>query len=233
MIVSSKYTYSKAYILYCYVCHLYSVANTYLAKSVLFAESLINSDYHLTKEEITEELEVIKKCQKNPEHFAKIYIKYYDQIFLFVNKRVDNLDVTAELTSRIFLKCLKNIGKFKFMGVPFSAWLYKITINEVNLFFRNEARFTRSVSIQSGHLDQLVSEIDYSEPLIDPHVLIPVLLEQLNEDEIQFIELRFFENRSFKEIGYLLSTSEVNAKVKTYRILKKLKKLSENIKYEQ
>ncbi|MEQ8925032.1 MAG: sigma-70 family RNA polymerase sigma factor [Fulvivirga sp.] len=232
MIVSSKYTYSNAHIFYCYVHHFYSLIQSFYLKHLLFAQSLPKSEYHLSKEEITQELEIIQKSQKNPEHFARLYIKYYDQIFLFVNKRVDNLDITAEITSRVFLKCIKNIGRFKFIGVPFSSWLYKITINEVNLFFRKEAHFTRSVSIESSHLNELVNEIDYSEPRIDPHVLVPVLLEQLNEDDIQFIELRFFENLSFKEIGYLLGTSEVNAKVKTYRILKKLRKLSEKIKYE-
>ncbi|MEQ9166614.1 MAG: hypothetical protein RLO12_10180 [Fulvivirga sp.] len=45
--------------------------------------------------------------------------------------------------------------------------------------------------------------------------------------------MRFFENHSFKEIGYLLGMTEVNAKIKTYRILKKLKKLSENINYSE
>ncbi|MEO1099557.1 MAG: sigma factor-like helix-turn-helix DNA-binding protein [Bacteroidota bacterium] len=48
---------------------------------------------------------------------------------------------------------------------------------------------------------------------------------------MQLIELRFFEELSFKEIGYLLGLTEVNAKVKTYRVIDKLKKISKEIKY--
>ncbi len=191
------------------------------------------STYHRTKQEINEEYEVIKASQNNPENFAPLYVRYHDKVFLFINKRVDNLEATADLTSRVFLKCLKNIGRYKYQGVPFSAWLYKIALNEINQFFRVQNKLMRTVSINDHHIDQLVGEIDYGQPLIDTHVLVPVLLEQLDDYEIQFIELRFFENESYKQIGYLLGLSEVNAKIKTYRILKKLKKLSENINYNE
>lgn len=189
------------------------------------------SEYHKTKEDITEELSLITKAQKDPQQFAPLYKKYHDEIFIFIHKRVDQLDITADITSKCFLNCLKNIDKFKYQGVPFSSWLYRIAINEVNQFFRKQSQMTRNVSLNDSHVDTLINEIDYSETLIDGNVLISVLLEQLNEYEIQFIELRFFENRSFKEIGYMLGLTEVNAKIKTYRILKKLKKLSTNINY--
>ena len=60
----------------------------------------------------------------------------------------------------------------------------------------------------------------------DAYELVPKLLSQLNENELQCIELRFFEKKSFKEIGFMLGLTEVNAKVRTYRILKKLKNIA-------
>lgn len=196
-----------------------------------FSYTVEASTYNKTKDEILAEYELIKKCQRNPEHFGPLYVKYYDPIFLFIHKRVSHLDTTAEITSRVFLKCLKNIGRYKYQGVPFSAWLYKIAINEINMFFRQQNQLERTVSIDYEDIHHFFEELDYQELEIDPEVLISVLLEQLDEKEIQFIELRFFENRSFKEIGYLLGTSEVNAKIKTYRILKKLKTLSKQVNY--
>ena len=41
----------------------------------------------------------------------------------------------------------------------------------------------------------------------------------------ELIEMRFFENRPFQEIAEILSITESNAKVKTYRVIDKLKKL--------
>ncbi len=195
------------------------------------AKTKDQGQYHKTEEEIKEEIKIIKQAQKNPEKFAPIYLKYHDQIFLFINRRIDNLELTADLTSRTFLRCIKNIKQFKDLGVPFSSWLYKIAINEINMHSRKNAQFIRTVSIEDHQGGSLIDEIDYSEPIIDSEILVSVLLEQLNEYEIQFIELRFFENHSFKDIGFLLGLTEVNAKIKTYRILKKLKKLSQSIQY--
>jgi len=48
-------------------------------------------------------------------------------------------------------------------------------------------------------------------------------LSSLKKHELNLIELRFFEKRSFKEIGEIQSITENNAKVKTFRSLEKLK----------
>ena len=118
---------------------------------------------------------------------------------------------------------MQNLNKFEFRGVPFSAWLFRIAINEINLFFRSEKKNQRCVNLTDIHINTLFEEME-TEPQVDRHKLITLLLEQLSAHEIQFLELRFFEGRSFKEMAYLLGLTEVNAKVKTYRIIKKLGK---------
>ena len=45
----------------------------------------------------------------------------------------------------------------------------------------------------------------------------------LKENQLQLIEMRFFEKRSFKEIGEIIGLTENNAKVKTFRAIVKLK----------
>jgi RNA polymerase sigma-70 factor (ECF subfamily) len=37
--------------------------------------------------------------------------------------------------------------------------------------------------------------------------------------------LRFFEKLSFRDIAYILNTTENNAKVKTFRIIKRIRKI--------
>ena len=45
--------------------------------------------------------------------------------------------------------------------------------------------------------------------------------------------MRFFEKRSFREMGEILDLTENNAKVKTFRALVKLKKKFNVQKYEE
>ena len=49
-------------------------------------------------------------------------------------------------------------------------------------------------------------------------------MKALKESELEVIELRFFEKRSFSEVAQILEITENNAKVKTYRALDKLRK---------
>lgn len=184
------------------------------------------SAYHKTKDDIERELEQIRKAQDNPQEFAPIYNRYYDEIFVYISKRIDDLDIVADISSRTFTKCLTNLHKFKFMGVPFSAWLYKIAINEVRLFFRARKNYPRSVSISEHDLRELQEEAIEESSYDDAYSLLPALLSNLSETELQMIELRFFEKKSFKEIGFVMGLNEINAKVKTYRILKKLRKIA-------
>jgi len=70
-----------------------------------------------------------------------------------------------------------------------------------------------------------VSEEVCDENDIDMKVLLVEKLSLIKEDDLQLIEMRFFEKRSYREIGDILELTENNAKVKTFRALEKLKKM--------
>ena len=186
-------------------------------------EAVVSSVYHKSKDDIKLELTQIKKAQDDPREFAPIYSRYYNEIFIYISRRIDDYDMVADITSKTFTNCLSSLHKFKYMGVPFSAWLYKIAINEVRQFFRYKKNFPRTVCLTEDDFTEISQETVDESRYEDAHELVPKLLSQLNENELQCIELRFFEKKSFKEIGFMMGLSEVNAKVRTYRILKKLK----------
>ena len=49
-------------------------------------------------------------------------------------------------------------------------------------------------------------------------------LRLLDPEELELLEMRYFEKRSYPEIGEILGIAENNAKVKTFRVVGKLKK---------
>lgn len=181
------------------------------------------TEYTVLGEDI-KEIEVLIKSKNNPQAFKPIYQKYYKKIFLFILHRVGDKTTTADLTQQVFLKAISSLGKFEFRGLPFSAWLYRVAINECNDFFR-KAKRTRMVSLEDADVEQLHEELTQEVTLEQLHQKLPSILEKLTPNELYFLELRFFESRPFKEVGEILGLSEVNAKLKTYRILDKMKKL--------
>jgi RNA polymerase sigma-70 factor (ECF subfamily) len=184
---------------------------------------LIEKDIHI-QTELQEDENLIRKSQVDPEAFRALYEKYFKRIFLFVHHRVGEKSLSADLTSQVFLKALLSIGKFQFRGLPFSAWLYRIAINECHEFFRKHKRY-RMIAIDDESVGQLYDEMIGDNGLEELHSRLPQIMELLDEEELLIIELRYFEQRPFKEVAEIIGISEVNAKVRVYRVLDKMKKL--------
>ncbi|HOX83573.1 MAG TPA: RNA polymerase sigma factor [Chryseolinea sp.] len=179
---------------------------------------------HQHKREIAhDEEELIRNAQANPDEFRVLYERYFKKIFLFVLHRIGDRALTADITSQVFLKALININKFSFRGLPFSAWLFRIALNECNSFFRSNKRH-RIVSIEHEMVSHLHVELTTDSSLQDLEEKLPYILQKLSMDELQLIELRFFEQRPFKEMASILNITETYAKVKVYRVLDKMKK---------
>ena len=184
------------------------------------------SAYHHTHDQIIKEANLIDLAKSDPSKFTPLYNRYHEQIFLFVLKRVATLDIAADVTSQVFLKVLLNIKKYNNINLPFASWLYRIARNEVyDLYQKNKIEMV--VSLEQQDIVDIAAEI-LEDGVEESLVKMKIALQQLPENELELIELRFFEKRHFKEIGQVLDLSENNAKVKTYRVLEKLKKIMQN-----
>ncbi len=176
----------------------------------------------VSKETMQEEWLEIQAAQKEPARFRPLYNRYYEPIFRYLYQRTIDEDLTADLCSQVFLKAMQRLGEYTFMGVPFSAWLYRIAANELAQHYRATQK-KRVVGIDDANLSDMIEEMEEESPEWMRNLLVQAL-DGLKEHELDLIEMRFFEQRSFREIAELLDMTENNAKVKTYRILERLKK---------
>lgn len=168
------------------------------------------------------EWQEIQAAQQNPARFRPLYERYYEPIFRFVFRRTADSDLSADLCSQVFLKALQRLESYQFRGVPFSAWLFRIASNEVAQHYRQNSQ-KRTVSVEENTLGDVAEEMDIDGEIWQVEDLVNVL-DTLKPAELELIELRFFEQRPFKVIAEILGITESNAKVKTYRILERLKK---------
>jgi RNA polymerase sigma-70 factor (ECF subfamily) len=190
------------------------------------SKRMASNKHTLSKQAIEEEWEIVQAAQQNPARFGLLYDRYYEQIFRFIYKRTAEEELTADLCSQVFFKAMQNLKKYKFKGVPFSAWLYRIASNEINQFFRRNQK-NRVVSLEDQYVHQLKDEFELEDKkeLEFNLALLQDVIQLLKPAEVELLELRFFEQRPFKEIGEILDMTENNAKVKVYRLLQKMKKL--------
>jgi RNA polymerase sigma-70 factor (ECF subfamily) len=183
----------------------------------------VNPLYHQSKSSLEEERDWIRRAQKDPESFGPLYKKYHEQIFRYVYQRMDDEELAFDVTSQVFMKALKNIKKYEYRGVPLASWLYRIAKSELYQAFRDR-KATRTVNLETIHLHDMVDEID-GEQNDENRLKLYTGLKRLNETDLQLIEMRYFEKRSFREMAEILELTENNAKVKCFRALEKLKRI--------
>ncbi len=166
---------------------------------------------------------IITEAKENPERFGPLYTKYHEQIFRYIYQRMDDEDLAFDVTSQVFVKALKNLHKYEYRGVPFSSWLYRIAKSELYQAFRDK-KARRTVNVESMHLFEMIEEFEEDDSSVNKKKLFQCLA-LLKDDDLQLIELRYFEKRSYREIGEIIEITENNAKVRTFRALERLKKL--------
>lgn len=181
----------------------------------------------ISDDALNAEWQEIQAAQADPSAFRPLYVRYFDPIFRFVLRRAEDQALAADITSQVFLKAMNQLKKYENRGLPFSAWLYRIAANEVTMHYRKEKR-RRIVSADTSLYHELVDDSPLgTEALQDQEsreAMLRSILQELKPDDLTIIELRFFEQRPFAEIADILGITEANAKMRTYRVLGRLRK---------
>jgi RNA polymerase sigma-70 factor (ECF subfamily) len=185
----------------------------------------------MSEEELRREYAVLERSRKDPRAFGELYEKYFDRIFNFIYRQTDDEDLTADLCSQTFLNALRNVGRYEFRGYPFSAWLYKIATNEVNKHYRKQ-KTEKVFSIEEVRIRELIDQAQFEW---DEEVIARLMsyLKELPTEMLEVLELRFYEEKDFREIAFILDITESGAKMRTYRALDRLRRnFNLRIKYD-
>lgn len=197
-----------------------------LSRSHIKNVGMSMSKKSVSVEHMQQEWLEVQAAQSNPARFRPLYNRYYDPIFRFIFRRTNEEELTADICSQVFLKALQRLNSYSFKGVPFSAWLYRIASNEIAQHYRASQK-NRVVSMEESSFSDMIDELDEQDTEGLRQQLLQTL-DQLREGDLQLIELRFFEQRSFREVAEIAGITENNAKVRTYRILERMKKKLSN-----
>ncbi len=189
----------------------------------------------MTEQEIQQENEMVERSKRDPKAFSSLYEKYFARIYYFILRQTGDEETAGDLCSQTFVNVLHHLKSYEFRGLPFSAWVYKIASNEVNKYYRKK-KGTKIFSIEEARVRELVERGDRGGQEWDEDIIqkLLVYLKDLPTDMLQVLELRFFEDKDFKEIAFILDMTESGAKMRTYRALDKLRKHFQiKVKYDE
>ncbi|MGH9929735.1 MAG: RNA polymerase sigma factor [Pyrinomonadaceae bacterium] len=169
-----------------------------------------------------EERALIEAAQQDPSCFAELYELHFERVYAYIVRRVRERSAAEELTSHVFHQALRNLGKFKWRGAPFAAWLFRIARNAIadraqRLLRESGCEFSRPVETVANP----EPEVDLEQ--IETLVRIYKLVDELPWDQRYVIRLRFAEEKSIREIAGQLSRSEGAIKQLQFRALQNLR----------
>ena len=172
--------------------------------------------------------QLVLAAKADRECFGELYNKYFDSVARFVYQRTGTKDEALDITQQVFMQAMIALDKYESRGFPFSSWLYRIALNEINSRYR-KTKNQRVINIDDISIGNVMSEIN--EPKADEkEELLLLAMQELDEDEVLLLEMRFFEKRPFKEIAEINDSNESAVKMKVYRLLDKLKNIMEKNK---
>lgn len=87
-----------------------------------------------------EESLVRRTQQRDQEAFGQLYEANFNKIYRYVVLRIGNEMEAEDVTQQVFLNALRSISSFRWKGVPFSAWLFRIAHNQVVDYLRKKTR---------------------------------------------------------------------------------------------
>ena len=161
---------------------------------------------------------LIEAAQKDPSRFAELYELHFDRVYAYVARRVRDRAETQDLTAHIFQQALANLGKFKWRGAPFAAWLYRIASNAIADHARRNMRETNDLQSAS---ETAAASVDLEE--VERRARLFRAVDKLPDDQRRVIVLRFSEEKSIREIADELGRSEGAIKQLQFRGLENLR----------
>jgi len=161
---------------------------------------------------------LIEAAQKDPSRFAELYELHFNRVYAYVARRVRDRAETQDLTAHVFQQALANLGKFKWRGAPFAAWLYRIASNAIADHARRNMRET---SDQEAAVEKTSAAVDLEE--VERRARLFRAVDKLPDDQRRVIVLRFAEEKSIREIADELGRSEGAIKQLQFRGLENLR----------
>ncbi|MCW5556736.1 MAG: sigma-70 family RNA polymerase sigma factor [Verrucomicrobiae bacterium] len=156
--------------------------------------------------------------EKEDDVFAEIVRRHLDLVYAAALRQVRSPQLAEEVAQSVFLELARRAGRLS-SDTLLAAWLYKVThrmaLNSVRAEVRRQAR--EQTALEMNAMDANTRDWKEIEPLLDEGML------SLDERDRAAVLLRYFENKSLREVGQFFGTSEDAAQKRVSRAVERLR----------
>ena len=160
--------------------------------------------------------------------FNRLVLKWECRVYNVALRMLRNREEAAEAAQESFLSAWRGIRNFR-QGAKFSTWLYRIVINQCLTRLSHRPPGIHLSLADEDEPDSPAARLQIAET--QPEALLReeqrrrvlTAMEFLPPNQRAVVELKFFQELTFEEIGVILDTPQSTVKSRLYSALATLK----------
>ncbi len=168
----------------------------------------------------TSDSELLQQFARNrsDDAFKTLVARHIDLVYSAALRQVRSAELAEEITQTVFIDLSKNAHKLK-PNTLLTAWLYQVTRRTAIDAVRSESRRQQRELAAMELADMTTPDSDWKDikPLLDE------AMNALEESDRNSLLLRYFENKSLREVGQALGTSDDAAQKRVSRAVERLR----------
>jgi len=153
--------------------------------------------------------------------FETLVRRYQRPLYFLCLRYVRDHDAASDLAQRTLIKALEKMEELRDPGI-FKSWLYRIGANLALNHLRDNARFVDK-PMPAGPDEPLLPEAESQLEAAEDAAALRRAVAELPTKQRMTLELRVFEDMSFRDIALALETSEGAAKVNFHYAVRRLR----------
>ena len=177
-------------------------------------------EWRYTYKRMTSDWDLLQQFarENSQDAFAEIVRRHLDLVYSAALRQVRSSQLAEEIAQSVFADLARNAGKLK-PDTILTAWLYAVTRRTAIDVIRKESRrrLREQIAVEMNDMNATATEWAQIAPLLDD------AMAALDETDRSAILLRYFENKSLREIGEAMGASEDAAQKRVSRTVERLR----------
>ncbi|MFQ5616414.1 MAG: RNA polymerase sigma factor, partial [Anaerolineales bacterium] len=143
---------------------------------------------------LDDERELVERARHDRAAFGQLYRRHVKRIYAYIYRRTSDHTLAEDLTTAVFEEALRSIGRFKWQGVPFSAWLYRLAHTQVAQHHRRQSRRPKTVPLDESLPEPAAGQPEQQAAAREERRNLKQSLANLSPKDQEIIHLTSFED---------------------------------------
>ena len=163
---------------------------------------------------------------RDPNAFGELYDRFVERVYRYLYFRTGSQQEAEDLTEQVFLKAWEAIGRYRWQGRPFLAWLYRLAHN-AHIDHVRTRKPTTSLNNDERPLELASSAAAVELARALDAELLARALAQLTAEQQQVIVMKFIDGVDNEQIAQSMGKREGAIRALQMRALMSLRRVLE------